>query len=113
MDNVTIVEVNIYGRMLSIKSQDGNAEYLKEVAEFVNESMNDIAEHYGPNYPRDTIAILACLNIADLLKREMANSKAGKDTLQALKESIASRSNELIRLIDETKESKDTNKENE
>ncbi|CRF35150.1 hypothetical protein BRSU_2465 [Brachyspira suanatina] len=111
MDNVTIVEVTIYGRMLSIKSQEGNAEYLKEVAEFVNESMNDIAEHYGPNYPRDTIAILACLNIADLLKREMANNKAGKDTLLALKESIASRSNELIRLIDETKES--NNKESE
>ncbi|EKV58087.1 cell division protein ZapA [Brachyspira hampsonii] len=108
MDNINIVEVNIYGRTLSIKSQDGNAEYLKEVAEFVNESMNDIAEHYGPNYPRDTIAILACLNIADLLKREIANNKAGKDTLLALKESIASRSNELIRLIDETK---DINKE--
>ena len=113
MDNITIVEVNIYGRMLSIKSQEDNAEYLKEVAEFVNDSMNDIAKHYGPNYPRDTIAILACLNIADLLKREIANNKAGKDTLLALKESIASRSNELIRLIDETKESKEANKENE
>ena len=79
MDDITIVEVNIYGRMLSIKSPESNAEYLKEVAEFVNESMNDIAEQYGPNYPRDTIAILACLNIADLLKREMANNKAGKD----------------------------------
>ena len=92
MDDITIVEVNIYGRMLSIKSPESNAEYLKEVAEFVNESMNDIA---------------------DLLKREMANNKAGKDTLLALKESIASRSNELIRLIDETKESKEANKENE
>ncbi len=107
MDN--IVDVNIYGRILSIKSQDENAEYLKELADFVNESMNDIAEHYGPNYPRDTIAILACLNIADLLKREIASNKAGKDTLLALKESIASRSNELIRLIDETKESRETN----
>ena len=105
MDN--IVDVNIYGRILSIKSQDENTEYLKEIAEFVNESMNDIAEHYGPNYPRDTIAILACLNIADLLKREIASNKAGKDTLLALKESIASRSNELIRLIDETKEAKE------
>ena len=102
MDN--IVDVNIYGRILSIKSQDENAEYLKELADFVNESMNDIAEHYGPNYPRDTIAILACLNIADLLKREIASNKAGKDTLLALKESIASRSSKLIKLIDETKE---------
>ena len=105
MDN--IVDVNIYGRVLSIKSQDENTEYLKEIAEFVNESMNDIAEHYGPNYPRDTIAILACLNIADLLKREIASNKAGKDTLSALKESIASRSNELIKLIDEIKDSKE------
>lgn len=108
MDNNTL-EVTIYGRTLSIKSSEENAEYLKEVADFVDESMNDIAEHYGPNYPRDTIAILACLNIADLLKREIANSKAGKDTLLALKESIASRSNKLIKLMDERKETiKDT-----
>lgn len=103
MDNNTL-EVTIYGRTLSIKSSEENAEYLKEVADFVDESMNDIAEHYGPNYPRDTIAILACLNIADLLKREIANSKVGKDTLLALKESIASRSNKLIKLMDERKE---------
>ena len=102
MDNS--VEITIYGRTLNIKCGEENAEYLKEVAKFVDESMNDIAEHYGPNYPRDTIAILACLNIADLLKREMANTKAGKDTILALKESIASRSNKLIKLIDETKE---------
>ncbi|WP_028330282.1 cell division protein ZapA [Brachyspira alvinipulli] len=104
MDNS--LEVTIYGRTLNIKSNEENIEYLKEIADFVNESMNDIAEHYGSGYPRDTIAILACLNIADLLKREIANSKAGKDTLSALKESIASRSNELIKLIDETKENK-------
>ena len=104
MDNS--LEVTIYGRTLNIKSNEENIEYLKELADFVNESMSDIAEHYGSGYPRDTIAILACLNIADLLKREIANSKAGKDTLSALKESIASRSNELIKLIDETKENK-------
>ena len=103
MDNNTL-EVTIYGRTLNIKSSEENAEYLKEVAYFVDESMNDIAEHYGPNYPRDTIAILACLNIADLLKREIANNKAGKDTLLALKESIALRSNKLIKLMDERKE---------
>ena len=97
------LEVTIYGRTLNIKSNEENSEYLKELADFVNESMNDIAEHYGSNYPRDTIAILACLSIADLLKREIASSKAGRDTLSALKESIASRSNELIKLIDETK----------
>ena len=103
MDNNTL-EVTIYGRTLNIKSSEENTEYLKEVAHFVDESMNDIEEHYASNYPRDTIAILACLNIADLLKREIANSKAGKDTLLALKESIASRSSKLIKLIDETKE---------
>ena len=97
------LEVTIYGRTLNIKSNEENSEYLKELADFVNESMNDIAEHYGSNYPRDTIAILACLNIADLLKREIASSKAGRDTLSALKESIASRSNEIIKLIDENK----------
>lgn len=102
MDN--ILEVNVYGRVLNIKSQDGNTQYLKEIADFVNESMNDIAEHYGTGYPRDTIAILACLNIADLLKREIESNKAGKDTLSAFKESIALRSNELIKLIDKTKE---------
>ncbi|WP_295160524.1 cell division protein ZapA [uncultured Brachyspira sp.] len=101
MDN--ILEVNVYGRVLNIKSQDGNTQYLKEIADFVNESMNDIAEHYGTGYPRDTIAILACLNIADLLKREIESNKAGKDTLSAFKESIALRSNELIKLIDKTK----------
>lgn len=107
MDNAdNKVEVNIYGRILNIKCKEENIEYLKDIANFVNESMNDISMHYGPNYPIDTIAILACLNIADLLKREIANSKSGKDTLLALKESIALRSNELIRLIDEIKENK-------
>ena len=103
MDNNTL-EVTIYGRTLNIKSSEENTEYLKEVANFVEERMNEIAEPEGSNYPRDPIAILACLNIADLLKREIANSKAGKDTLLALKESIASRSSKLIKLIDETKE---------
>ena len=102
MDNS--LEVTIYGRTLNIKCSEENIEYLKEIANFVDESINDISKHYGKNYPRDTIAILACLNIADLLKREISNNKVGKDTLSALKESIAYRSNELIKLIDETKE---------
>lgn len=98
------LEVNIFGRTLNIKSQEENIEYLKELADFVDKSMNDIAQYYGEDKPRDIIAILACLNIADNLKLEIANSKAGSDTLQALKESIASRSRELIRLIDSVEE---------
>ena len=98
------LEVNIFGRTLNIKSQEDNSEYLRELADFVDKSMNDIARHYGEDKPRDIIAILACLNIADNLKLEIANSKAGSDTLQALKESIANRSRELIRLIDAVEE---------
>ena len=98
------LEVNIFGRTLNIKSQEDNIEYLRELADFVDKSMNDIARHYGEDKPRDIIAILACLNIADNLKLEIANSKAGSDTLQALKESIANRSRELIRLIDSVEE---------
>ena len=98
------LEVNIFGRTLNIKSQEDNIEYLRELADFVDKSMNDIARHYGEDKPRDIIAILACLNIADNLKLEIANSKAGSDILQALKESIANRSRELIRLIDAVEE---------
>lgn len=98
------LEVNIFGRTLNIKSQEDNIEYLKELADFVDKSINDIAEYYGSDKPRDVIAILACLNIADNLKLEIANSKAGNDTLIALKESIAKRSRELIKLIDEVEE---------
>ena len=98
------LEVNIFGRTLNIKSQEDNIEYLRELADFVDKSMNDIARHYGEDKPRDIIAILACLNIADNLKLEIANSKAGSDTLQALKESIANRSRELIKLIDSVEE---------
>ena len=98
------LEVNIFGRTLNIKSNEENIEYLIELADFVDKSMNDIAQHYGQDKPRDVIAILACLNIADNLKLEIANSKAGSDTLAALKESIASRSRELIRLIDAIEE---------
>lgn len=98
------LEVNIFGRTLNIKSSEENIEYLIELADFVDKSMNDIAQHYGQDKPRDVIAILACLNIADNLKLEIANSKAGNDTLAALKESIASRSRELIRLIDAIEE---------
>ena len=98
------LEVNIFGRTLNIKSQEDNIEYLRELADFVDKSMNDIARHYGEDKPRDIIAILACLNIADNLKLEIANSKAGSDTLQAFKESIANRSRELIRLIEAVEE---------
>lgn len=98
------LEVNIFGRTLNLKSREDNIEYLKELADFVDKSMKDIAEHYGSDKPRDVIAILACLNIADNLKMEIANSKAGNDTLLALKESIANRSNELIKLIDRVEE---------
>lgn len=97
------LEVNIFGRSLSIKYDEENLDYLKELAEFVDENMNDISKIYGDKQPRDIIAILACLNIADALKREIKTSKAGEDTLSALKESIANRSNELIKLIDEVR----------
>ena len=95
------LEVNICGRTLSIKYDEENVEYLKELASFVDESMKEISEIYGDKQPRDVIAILACLNIADAFKRELKNTKDGEATLSAFKESIISRSNELIKLIDE------------
>ena len=38
------LEVNIFGRNLSIKYDEENVEYLKELAAFVNESMKEISE---------------------------------------------------------------------
>lgn len=100
MEKKSILEITIFDKKLNIKSEEEDIEYLKEIADFVNESMNNIAGHYDKNFPKDIIAILTCLNIADSLKREIAKNKAEKDTMTALKETIAMRSSELIELID-------------
>lgn len=103
MDRKSVLEITVFGKKLNIKSDEEDIEYLKDIASFVDDSMNDIASHYGEDFPKDIIAILACLNIADNLKREIAKNKAEKDTMTALKETIAMRSSELIELIDDIK----------
>ena len=57
-----VVEVNILGRKITLRAE-GNEEYVREVAQYVDEKMTE-AQRLGQTSPLN-VAILAALNIAD------------------------------------------------
>ena len=86
------VRVNIYGEEYPIRS-DGDVEYIREVAGYLDRRMRDIAETV-PNKSPARIAILAALNITDELFRER---RTGKDEIS----SVEKRANDIISMLDE------------
>lgn len=100
-ENRKSLEIVVLGEELEIQCLDEDLLYLEELAKFVDSVMIDISEKQHFKKSDLVIAILACLNIADSLKRETIKSKSDVETITALRDTIALRSNKLINIIDD------------
>ncbi len=89
----TRVRVNIYGEEFSLRS-DGNEDYVREVAGYLDRSMRDVAEKNSNKSP-SKIAILAALNIIDELLSERQKGKHGISDLEE-------RAKQIISLVDDS-----------
>ena len=85
------VRVNIYGEEYALCSE-GDVEYIREVAGFVDHKMRDMAERTSNKSP-SRVAILAALNIADELLTER---KKGDSKLST----VEKRTNDIISMLD-------------
>lgn len=86
------VRVNIYGEEYTVLAE-GDAEYIREIAAFVDRKMRDIAEKTNNKAP-SRVAILAALNIADEL---YMNRRKEEDDIT----SVQKRTSDIISLLDE------------
>jgi cell division protein ZapA len=86
------VRVNIYGEEYTVLS-DGEVEYIRDVAAFVDRKMRQMADRTSNKSP-SRIAILAALNMADELFHER---QKGETELT----SVRKRTNDIISLLDE------------
>ena len=84
--------VTIYGEEYAVRS-DGDVAYIREVAEFVDRKMREVADKTSNKSP-SRIAILAALNIADELFAERKNGDHGVIALEE-------RANHIISLLSE------------
>lgn len=87
----TRVRVNIYGEEFSLRS-DGNEDYIREVAGYLDRTMRDVAEKTANKSP-SKIAVLAALNIVDELLSERKKGEHGDSDLE-------NRANQIISLMD-------------
>lgn len=86
------VKVNIHGQEYTVKAQ-ADSDYIKNVARYVNEKMDEVEKSLPNKQASIRIAILAAMNITDeLFASNLANSK--------LKKNIQSKTNLLINRID-------------
>lgn len=92
-DSANLVKVSILGQDYTVKAP-ADAEYIKEVAEYVNEKMREVQESIGPDQSSTRIAILAAMNISD----ELFSIKRNKESNTG---DIGGRIASLIELIDE------------
>ena len=74
------VTVTIFGREYTLKG-GSEAEYVQEVAAFVDERMNEVARSAAV-VSTDRVAILAAVNIADELFREQQKRLEATATLE-------------------------------
>lgn len=84
----TKVRVNIYGEEYAIRSE-GDESYIREVAEYVDRKMRDIATRL-PNKSPSRVAILAALNITDELFVEKNKETRGVEDMQKRAKDIIS-----------------------
>jgi len=85
------IHVNIYGEEYAIRS-NGEAAYIREVAEYVDRKMRDAAEKV-PNKSPSRIAILAALNIT----AELFSERKKGEQISA----VEKRTHDIISLLDE------------
>ena len=90
----TSVQVQIYGEEYSVRSE-GDVEYIREVAEYVDQKMRDIAGSLT-NRTVARVAILAALNIADELMAERKKRDSGSHSLEERARSIITLLSEKI-----------------
>ena len=84
--------VNIYGEEYTVLAE-GDIEYIREVAAYVDRKMRDIADRTSNKSP-SRIAILTALNVADELHQEKMK---GKTELT----SVEQRTKDIISMLDE------------
>jgi cell division protein ZapA len=86
-----VTKVKIYNRTYPVRS-GGDAEYVRRLAEYVNEKMNEVSEH---TLTVDTlkVAVLAALNIAD-------DYFAAKQELDSVNEMVSEESKKMAALLD-------------
>jgi cell division protein ZapA len=87
------IRVNIYGEEYAVRA-DGGADYIREVAGYVDRKMREIGDTSSSKSPLK-VSILSALNITDELFRE-------RRTLSSHSDDVESRTRELITLLDKT-----------
>lgn len=95
---MSVIDINIFGRKLPVHTGDLNEEYLLELASYVDETINAVKDR-NENYDDTVIAILACVNIADILLSSHDDEEK-KEAFEKLK-TLSERSKYLIEMIDE------------
>ncbi|HID28319.1 MAG TPA: cell division protein ZapA [Methanosarcinales archaeon] len=86
------VKIEVFGQEYSIKSDDGDEDHVKRIAQYVNEKIKDILSNTEVT-TRFNVAILAALNVAH-------DYFSLKEDHEKLIEAIESRSKKLIQYID-------------
>ncbi len=86
------VRVNIYGEEYTVRA-DGDEEYIRQVAGYVDRKMRQIADRV-PNKSPARVAILAALNITDEYFAERRKQEEGQSSFEE-------RASSIITLLDE------------
>ncbi len=85
------VKVNIHGQEYTVKAQ-ADPDYIKNVARYVNEKMDEVEKSLPNKQASIRIAILAAMNITDeLFSNNLTNNK--------LKKTIDKKTNLLVNQI--------------
>ena len=87
------VKVEIYNQTYTIRSNDGDTEYIQRLAHFVDGRMREIAGH-SLTVDSLKVAILAALHIADELHKL-------RDSRDQLDQQFAARSAECADMLDQ------------
>lgn len=92
------VRVEIYNQTYNIRSNDGDVQYIRQLADYVDEKMREIA---AGSLTVDSlkVAILTALHIAD----ELHKLRKDRDTLD---QQFATRSAECAELLDQVLKNK-------
>ena len=88
------VQISIFGQEYSVKAP-ANPEYIKKIAEFLDEKMREVQSGFSTTQSSTRIAILAGMNITD----ELFNSRQSGDSVN---NDVEQKISSLIELIDET-----------
>lgn len=103
--SATSIRVEIYNQTYSIRSFDGDSEYIMQLAEYVNGKMNEISSK-SLTVDSLKVAILAALQIADDLHRL-------KSLHEKVDGELASRSAECAEMLDRVLKVKSTEEQSE